>query len=85
MLRRAHGPPKYPRVTVAGFDPLDHMTTDTLIRMQLEVITGKAWGDPGTEVPQTPENHAAWDRMAEELRDMEAKGIVAEIPFELDI
>ncbi len=61
------------------------MTTDDLIRIQLEVISGQAWGHPATKVPQTPENHAKWDTIARENAEIVARGGIPEIPHEIAI
>lgn len=61
------------------------LTTDELIRIQREVMSGFAWGDPRSKVAPTPEAHEAWDAVAADIAAMKAKGIVPEIPFEIGI
>ena len=58
---------------------------DELIRIQMEVMSGAEWGAPGTKVAQTAENRKIWDAVAADIKAMEAKGLVPEIPYEADL
>lgn len=55
---------------------------DELNRMQVEIGLGWDWGHPDTRVPQTDEHRAAWQRLAEQIREIEAHGHEVQIPNE---
>ena len=60
-------------------------TVDELIRIQMEVTAGWEWGDPRSKVADTPDNREAWDEIGAEIRQMQADGLVPDLPHEVDI
>lgn len=56
------------------------MDGEMLVRIAVEVGCGFVWGDPRSQVPQTPENRAAWTLLEEEFAD--APGLY-DIPLEV--
>jgi hypothetical protein len=54
--------------------------SDELARMMLEISAGWEWGDPRSEVPQTPEHEASWDRLKVEMKEIADMGGIVDIP-----
>jgi hypothetical protein len=56
------------------------VTDDELVRICLEVVAGLRWGDPRSQVPQTDEHRASWERIAEQVEALMAEGITIDLP-----
>ena len=56
--------------------------SDDLERMTVEITLGWPWGDPRTRVPDTPEHREAWDRLAQQVTEIAARGNIVELPNE---
>ena len=54
--------------------------SDELARMMLEISAGWEWGDPRSEVPQTPEHEASWGRLKVEMKEIADMGGIVDIP-----
>ena len=54
--------------------------SDELARMMLEISAGWEWGDPRSEVPQTPEHEASWGRLEVQMKEIADKGGIVDIP-----
>ena len=54
--------------------------SDELARMMLEISAGGEWGDPRSEVPQTPEHEASWGRLEVQMKEIGDKGGIVDIP-----
>ncbi|GIT00816.1 MAG: hypothetical protein CM1200mP26_25280 [Acidimicrobiales bacterium] len=54
--------------------------SDELARMMLEISAGWEWGEPRSEVPQTPEHKASWDRLKVEMKEIADMGGIVDIP-----
>ena len=54
-------------------------------RIQVEVMSGRAWEQRTDAVPGTDEAHQMWDKIAADIAQGEAKGWVADVPSELPI
>lgn len=48
--------------------------------MLVAQLNGGTYPPEGTE--DTPENRQLWDQIAAEVKDMEAKGIIPDVPWE---
>ena len=59
------------------------ITTDMLNRITYEIVMGYTWGHPQSKVPVTEEHKEAWDEIAIEVREIEARGHVVDIPSEM--
>jgi hypothetical protein len=59
------------------------ITSEELDRMMVEIGTGIPWGDPRTRIPQTEEHRLKWERIAEQMRDIQRRGRTVEIPGEI--
>ena len=55
---------------------------DELARIMIEISAGWKWGDPRSEVLQTPEHEAKWKIIARQMKEIADKGGIAEIPAE---
>ncbi len=53
---------------------------DELARMMIEISAGWEWGDPRSEVPQTPEHEASWGRLKVQMKEIADKGGIVDIP-----
>ena len=60
-------------------------TTDELIRIQMEVMSGLEWGHPRSKVAPTEANRESWQECAQDIAAMRANGIMPEIPYEVDL
>ena len=60
----------------------DMVPSDDLERMTVEITLGWPWGDPRTRVPDTPEHREAWDRLAQQVTEIAARGNIVELPNE---
>ena len=58
-------------------------TAEEVERILVEIMLGYEWGDPRSEVRQTAENKRVWFEVAKEVVELEEKGIVVEVPFEV--
>ena len=56
--------------------------SDELTRMMLEISAGWEWGDPRSEVPQTPEHEASWGRLKVQMKEIADMGGIVDIPSE---
>ena len=56
--------------------------SDELARMMLEISAGWEWGDPRSEVPQTPEHEASWGRLKVQMKEIADMGGIVDIPSE---
>ena len=56
--------------------------SDELARMMLEFSAGWEWGDPRSEVPQTPEHEASWGRLKVQMKEIADMGGIVDIPSE---
>ena len=54
--------------------------SDELARMMLEISAGWEWGDPRSEVPQTPEHEASWGRLKVQMKEIADMGGIVDIP-----
>ena len=54
--------------------------SDELARMMIEISAGWEWGDPRSEVPQTPEHEAKWGRLKVQMKEIADKGGIVDIP-----
>ena len=50
--------------------------------MMLEISAGWEWGDPRSEVPQTPGHEASWGRLKVQMKEIADMGGIVEIPSE---
>ena len=48
--------------------------SDELNRMMVEIAAGWEWGDPRSEVPQTPEHEASWGRLKVQMQEIADQG-----------
>ena len=53
---------------------------DELARMMVEISAGWEWGDPRSEVLQTPEHEAKWGRLKVQMKEIADKGGIVDIP-----
>lgn len=58
----------------------DMVPYDDVQRMSIEITLGWNWQDPRTQIPDTAEHRAAWDRMKKQVADIKAHGNIVEIP-----
>ena len=56
--------------------------SDELTRMMLEISAGWEWGDPRSEVPQTPEHEASSGRLKVQMKEIADMGGIVDIPSE---
>ena len=56
--------------------------SDELNRMMVEIAAGWEWGDPRSEVPQTPEHEASWGRLKVQMQEIADRGGIVDIPGE---
>ena len=56
------------------------LDSDELARMMLEISAGWDWGDPRSEVLQTPEHEAKWGRLKAQMKEIADKGGIVDIP-----
>ena len=56
--------------------------SDELARMMIEISAGWEWGDPRSEVPQTPEHEASWGRLKVQMKEIADMGGIVDIPSE---
>ena len=56
------------------------LDSDELARMMIEISAGWEWGDPRSEVPQTPEHEASWGRLKVQMKEIADKGGIVDIP-----
>jgi len=54
--------------------------SDELARMIVEISAGWEWGDPRSEVLQTPEHEAKWGRLKVQMEEIADKGGIVDIP-----
>ena len=54
--------------------------SDELARMMIEISAGWEWGDPRSEVLQTPEHEAKWKIIARQMKEIADKGGIVDIP-----
>ena len=54
--------------------------SDELARMMIEISAGWEWGDPRSEVLQTPEHEAKWGRLKVQMKEIADKGGIVDIP-----
>ena len=50
--------------------------------MMLEISAGWEWGDPRSEVHQTPEHEASWGRLKVQMKEIADMGGIVDIPSE---
>jgi len=50
--------------------------------MMIEISAGWEWGDPRSEVLQTPEHEAKWRIIARQMKEIADKGGIVDIPSE---
>ena len=56
------------------------LDSDELARIMVEISAGWEWGDPRSEVPQTPEHEAKWGRLKVQMKEIADKGGIVDIP-----
>ena len=56
------------------------LDSDELARIMIEISAGWEWGDPRSEVPQTPEHEAKWGRLKVQMKEIADKGGIVDIP-----
>ena len=54
--------------------------SDELARMMIEISAGWEWGDPRSEVLQTPEHEAKWKIIDRQMKEIADKGGIVDIP-----
>ena len=54
--------------------------SDELARMMIEISAGWEWGDPRSEVLQTPEHEAKWKIIARQMKEIADDGGIVDIP-----
>ena len=54
--------------------------SDELARMMIEISAGWEWGDPRSEVLQTPGHEAKWKIIARQMKEIADKGGIVDIP-----
>ena len=61
----------------------EHMiTVEELNRMTIEITLGWQWQDPRTEIPDTPEHHAKWQRLESQIAHIKQRDNVIDVPGE---
>ena len=55
---------------------------DELARIMIEISAGWKWGDPRSEVLQTPEHEAKWKIIARQMKEIADMGGIVDIPSE---
>ena len=58
------------------------LDSDELARMMIEISAGWEWGDPRSEVLQTPEHEAKWKIIARQMKEIADEGGIVDIPSE---
>jgi len=53
---------------------------DELARIMIEISAGWEWGDPRSEVLQTPEHEAKWEIIARQMQEIADEGGIVDIP-----
>ena len=56
------------------------LDSDELARIMIEISAGWNWGDPRSEVLQTPEHEAKWKIIARQMKEIADKGGIVDIP-----
>ena len=56
------------------------LDSDELARIMIEISAGWEWGDPRSEVLQTPEHEAKWGRLKVQMKEIADKGGIVDIP-----
>jgi hypothetical protein len=56
------------------------LDSDELARIMIEISAGWEWGDPRSEVLQTPEHEAKWKIIARQMQEIADKGGIVDIP-----
>jgi len=56
------------------------LDSDELARIMVEISAGWEWGDPRSEVLQTPEHEAKWGRLKVQMKEIADKGGIVDIP-----
>jgi len=56
------------------------VTVEELNRMTVEITLGWPWQDPRTEIPNTSEHHAKWQRLESQIAEIKRRGRTVEIP-----
>lgn len=59
------------------------VTSDELTTMMLEIMSGFAWQDKRSKIPDTAEHLDKWVKISAELDEMRSKGWTVEIPGEI--
>lgn len=57
----------------------DMVPYDDVQRMSVEVTLGWTWQDPRTQIPDTAEHRAAWDRLAKQVEKIKARRHVLDV------
>ena len=58
------------------------LDSDELARIMIEISAGWKWGDPRSEVLQTPEHEAKWKIIARQMKEIADEGGIVDIPSE---
>ncbi len=53
---------------------------DELARIMIEISAGWKWGDPRSEVLQTPEHEAKWKIIARQMKEIADEGGIVDLP-----
>ena len=56
------------------------LDSDELARIMVEISAGWEWGDPRSEVLQTPEHEAKWKIIARQMKEIADEGGIVDIP-----
>ena len=56
------------------------LDSDELARIMIEISAGWEWGDPRSEVLQTPEHEAKWKIIARQMKEIADEGGIVDIP-----
>ena len=54
--------------------------SDEMARIMIEISAGWEWGDPRSEVPQTPPNEVFWNRVKIQMKEIADNGGIVDIP-----
>lgn len=59
------------------------ITSEELNRMMVEISMGMRYGDRRSKIPRSPEHRRQWQRLAQQMDEIERRGHSIEIPHEI--
>lgn len=59
------------------------ITSEELNRMMVEISMGLAYGDRRSKIPRSPEHRRQWQRLQQQMDDIERRGHSIDIPHEI--